>query len=233
MAAPIEPSPSSASAGSLAGIVLMSASLLEIPAMLHHPEVRMQNPSQAIAQLTALNTLAAWVHGTLIALMLLILTGLTEFARRRDLRRPLIRTGLVVYAAGVVGMIGAALVSGYITGRVPGTTLSVGAEDLAITTRLLALCMLFNQAFARFGALAMSAGIALWSLDLARLPGLARALGSLGVVIGVFCVATLILGVLQLDVRGMLLVIVLQAIWCVGLGLFLWRSAQADYQPIP
>ena len=80
----------------------------------------------------------------------------------------------------------------------------------------------------------MSVGIAAWSLDLVHGPGIERALGVFGMAIGAGCAGALILGALQLDVHGMLVVVVAQGIWCIGVGVLLWRPATVGaYQPMP
>ena len=67
----------------------------------------------------------------------------------------------------------------------------------------------------------MSAGIAAWSVDLLRTAGFARWLGAGGLLVGLAPAAALILGQLHLEVQGMLLVVVVQAIWSIGVGVLL------------
>src|SRR3984893_547448 len=204
-----------------AGALLIGGSILEIAAMAHHPSVHAHDVAAVLAQLQALAAVSAWVHGVLIALMLTVFFALTEFACQRGITRPSIRAGLIAYAAGVVAMMGAALVDGFVTPRVAMLGAGLRAADLSITAQLLDLCVLFNQALARLGAIALSAAIIAWSLDLLRRAGLERALGAAGIAIGLGCVAALIAGVLQLDLHGMMLVLVLQAAWTIGLGALL------------
>lgn len=211
----------SRAAARAAGALLIGGSILEIAAMAHHPSVHAHDMAAVLAQLQALSAASAWVHGALIALMLTVFFALTEFAWQRDIARPAIRAGLIAYAAGVVAMMGAALVDGFVTPRVAILAEGLRAADLSITAQLLNLCVLFNQALAHLGAIAMSVAIIAWSLDLLRRAGSERALGAAGIAIGLGCVAALIAGVLQLDVHGMMLVLVLQAAWTIGLGVLL------------
>jgi hypothetical protein len=211
----------SRTAARAAGALLVGGSILEIAVMAHHPSVHAHDVAAVVVQLQALGALSAWVHGVLIALMLTVFFALTEFAWQRGITRPAIRAGLIAYAAGVVAMMGAALVDGFVTPRLAILGAGLGAADLSIMAQLLHLCMLFNQALARLGAIAMSAAIIAWSLDLLLRAGLERALGVAGMAIGLGCVAALIAGVLQLDVHGMMLVLVLQAVWTMGLGVLL------------
>jgi hypothetical protein len=225
----------SRAAARAAGALLIGGSILEIAAMAHHPSVHAHDLAAVLVQLRALSAASAWVHGVLIALMLTVFFALTEFAWQRGITRPAIRAGLIAYAAGVVAMMGAALVDGFVTPRVAILAEGLGAADLSITAQLLHLCILFNQALAHLGAIAMSVAIIAWSLDLLRRAGFERALGAAGIAIGLGCVAALIAGVLQLDVHGMMLVLVLQAAWTIGVGVLLlrMRTVAPPHHPIP
>lgn len=217
-----------------AGALLIAATLLEMLAMAHHPQVHSHDLAQAITQLKGLAGVSAWVHGVLITLMWLGFFALSEFTLRHNPQRTAVRFGFMAYAAGVAALTGAAIVSGFITARVAQAGAGLDATDLRITGQLLNLCAMCNQALARLGVVAMSAGIAAWSADLVRAGGLERVLGVLGLAIGVGGAGALLGGVLQLDVHGMLAVVVAQGIWCMGVGVLLWRGAPAAlYQPIP
>ena len=223
------------SAARAAGALLIGGSILEIGAMAHHPSVHAHDVAAVLAQLQALAAVSAWVHGVLIALMLTVFFALTEFACQRGITRPAIRAGLIAYAAGVVAMMGAALVDGFVTPRVAMLGAGLRAADLSITAQLLNLCVLFNQALARLGAIALSAAIIAWSLDLVPRAGLERALGVAGMAIGLGGVAALLAGVLQLDVHGMTLVLVLQGAWMIGLGVLLLKAPRdrLTHHPMP
>lgn len=225
----------SRAAARAAGALLIGASILEIAAMAHHPSAHAHDIAALLVHLQALSAVSAWVHGVLIALMLTVFFALTEFAWQRGITRPAIRAGLIAYAAGVVAMMGAALVDGFVTPRVATLSTAVSATDLQVTSQLLKLCMLFNQALAHLGAVAMSVGIAAWSLDLVRGAGAERALGVFGVAIGLGSAGALILGAVQLDVHGMMLVLLLQVIWTTGVGVLLLRTRTVarPHHPIP
>ena len=225
----------SRAAARAAGALLIGGSILEIAAMAHHPSVHAHDLATVLVQLQALSAVSAWVHGVLIALVLTVFFALTEFAWQRGITRPAIRAGLIAYAAGVVAMMGAALVDGFVTPRVAILAEGLGAADLSITAQLLHLCILFNQALARLGAVAMSVGITAWSVDLVRGAGAERALGVFGVAIGLGSAGALILGALQLDVHGMMLVLLLQVIWTTGVGVLLLRTRNVaqPHHPMP
>lgn len=206
------------------GIALIVAALLEIPVMLHHPTARMPEVAQTIARLRETTSVAVWVHGLLIGLMLVSFYGLTEFSVWRGIRRLPIRAALIAYAFGVVAMIIATTVSGFVSGevgaRVPATT----ATDLSVAGGLFILCGVLSRAMANLATVLMSAAIVTWSVDLFRSTWFERLLGAVGTAIGVWTVVELVTGALKLDVHGMLLVVVLQSVWAAGVGLLLAKA---------
>jgi hypothetical protein len=208
-----------------AGILLVVATLLEIAAMAHHPSVHTQDIAQAIEAILRLASLSAWVHGVLIALMLGIFYVLAEFSRRRGIERPWVRAGLIAYAIGVLSMIGAASMSGFVIGHVAAAAPHVADADLRTTAQLLNFCSVLNQTFANLGAILMSLGIVFWSVDLLRTRPLPRLLGLFGLLVGIVPAVALIFGGLHLNVIGMTQVVVLQALWNVGIGVLLVRGA--------
>ncbi len=139
------------------GIVLFIASLLEVLGMLHHPSVQTLDISQAVEQIARFSRLSAVVHGVLIAFMLLIAYGFVDFALRRGLTLPLIRAGAIAYGCGVLVMVGAALVSGFIITDVASLIPHTTVVDLQINLQILLLCRVLNQACANFAVVAMSA----------------------------------------------------------------------------
>jgi hypothetical protein len=211
-----------------AGVLLIAASVLEIATMAHHPSVHASDARAALARLQELAPLSAWVHGILIALMLLGFFALSEFALWRGLTRWRVRAGLTAYAIGVMAMTGAALVSGFIAPQLFSLFDDPSAVDPTLIRVPLRLCALMNRALADLGAVAMSAGIFAWSLDLLTGQRAERAVGGLGVAVGLGCAVALIAGVLHLDVHGMMLTVVLQGIWTIATGVLLLGATRPD-----
>jgi hypothetical protein len=208
----------------IAGTVLAAATVLEIFVMAHHPSVHTADVAEAVRIISQLAPLGGWVHGTLQALLLIVAYGLSEFVLRRDIRRPLVRAGAIAYGAGVIVMLGAAMVSGFIITGLMTFTPHATPTDLQINAQLLVLCRVLNQSCANFGAVAMSAGIAFWSLDLLRDSGVPRNVGILGLLVSVVPALALMFGLLRLDVPGMTAVLLLQAVWNVAVGVGMMRS---------
>jgi hypothetical protein len=202
----------------IAALMLIGAPLLGILGMAHHPSVHAHGAAELAAGLKRSAELAALVHGFLIAVLIATLWALTEFSVWRGLRRALVRLALLTYGVGVLLMVCAALVSGLVTPRIAEAATDLMAPELQWVARLAAVAMLFNQAFARCGAVLMSVGICSWSMDLLR--DRAVLLGAFGTLCGLGCALAVGLGLLRLDVHGMMTVTVLQAIWTIGAG---WR----------
>jgi hypothetical protein len=204
-----------------AGVLLIAATIFEVAVMAHHPSVKTADLAFAIEKLRTMVALSAWVHGTLIALMLVGYYSFTQFASRRGLQRPLVLCGFIAYTAGMFALIAAALIDGFVTPRVVLPTTILGSGDIHITGQILVLCSLLNRAAADLGAVAISVGITAWSFDLLPETGLPRAAGMLGVLAGLASATILILGVLELNVHGMLIVLILQALWALAVGTLL------------
>jgi hypothetical protein len=206
--------------------VLVGAPLIQLLAMGHHPSVHAHEVAEVVSELRASAGRSAWVHGILIGLMYLVLVALTEFSVRRGLARPAVCAALITYGAGVLLMTAAALVSGFITPRIALAVPALAPADPALIAQLATFASLFNQAFAHCAAVLMSAGIALWSLDLLRGSVGARAVAVFGILSGLGCATAVVGGVLRLDVHGMTAVVVLESAWMIGVGVLLLREAR-------
>jgi hypothetical protein len=205
----------------LARWILLIAALLEVAAMLHHPSVQTPDPLEAAREMVALSFPAAMVHGLLITLLLLVSYGCAVFVSRRGLARPLIGIGSIFYAAGVVVMIGAALVSGFVLSDLARLLPHATAADSQGLESLFILCRVLNQTCANFGVMAMSVAIACWSLDLLGSFGISRVVGAWGCLVGIVPVLALPLRWIHLDVHGMAQVVALHASWYVAAAFIL------------
>jgi hypothetical protein len=204
--------------------ILLVATLLVVAAIAHHPSVQTSDPLEAAREMIALSSPAATVHGLLITLMLLITYGCAGFATRRGLARPLIGVGSIFYGAGVMVMIGAALVSGFVLPDLANALPHATAGDGPMLESIFILCRVLNQTCANFGVFAMSVGIGCWSLDLLGTSGVKRAVGAWGCVVGILPPLALSLRWIHLDVHGMTQVVVLQASWYLAVAFILSSS---------
>jgi hypothetical protein len=205
-----------------AGIVILAGSILSVFAMAHHPSVSASGAA-AMAEMAREAGLAGLVHGTLIAMMVAMIYGFWVFAERLDLSAGVVRLGTVSYVAGVGAMIGAALISGFVVAALGASYAGAEAGAIEAASPVLAFGHAANQALAKLGVIAMSAAILLWSVRLTGRTGADRAIGWLGVAIGVLPAALLLSGQLRLDVAGMGAVVIAQGVWNVAVGTQLIR----------
>lgn len=208
----------------VSGAILLAATLLEIPAMAHHPSVSAHDVGEAIVLISRISRLAADVHAFLMAMLLLVACGLWELAALRGLHRPLIRCAVLAYGVGVMFMLGAATVSGFLTGEVAEVLRRSTAGALTNEGLLLAFCRILNQSCAQIAVVAMSIGIGLWAIDLLRASGVVRLVGLLGVVGSLATIMGLLGGSLRLDVLGMSIVVLVQGVWNIAIALLLMRA---------
>ena len=131
------------------------------------------------------------------------------------MRRWPTRGGLIFYAAGVLGLVGAAIISGFVTAAAATRVHGSSELDLHVTAQLLGLCGLLNQALANFGSVAMAAGIFIWSADLLASVSetFARVVAGIGILAGTATIAAILSGAIHLDVHGMMLIALLLSVW--------------------
>ena len=206
----------------IAGIVLVATTLLSILMMAHHPTASTHEPASLAADLAGKATLSRVVHGALIAMIGLELYAFVVFAGRIANGRSAARAGLVAYAIGAGAMMGAALISGFVMSSL--AAYYAGAADPAPFVDFARLSMTGNQALANLGVFAMSTAIVLWSIALLHDRARGRWLAIVGFVTGLAPAIALAAGAIRLDVHGMLLVVVAQAVWNLAAGIEMIRG---------
>ncbi len=146
------------------------------------------------------------VHGVSLAAQPVVFLGLLGLWRR--LRSDVATAALVFYAFGIVAILSAAVLSGFVAPEV------VAERPLLFYTGQL------NQGFAKVSVAAIGASLILWGVALrfARLPAAA------GVIIGAVLVLGVLTGWLHLSASGIVIVTLLQAIWIILVAALLLRG---------
>jgi len=204
-----------------AALAIGVPSLLSVLLMAHHPSLHTSGMGEAVSALSRMATVNAFVHGGLILMLGTILFGFVEFSGLLGWGCPAVRGGMVAYGAGALFEAGAAIVNGFVVTRLAAGYAGQPAEALETLRPILRLCFEANQALAQVGVSATSLGIVAWSLALLRRAGAARAIGSLGLAVGVLPVAGLSSSLLSLNVGGMLAVVVAQTVWNLAVAAWL------------
>src|SRR5689334_7401672 len=132
-------------ARALAARVLLASALISMFAMAHHPTAHGVPPAELLRALIEKQALNAWVHGTLIALLLATTWALVELSAWRGLHRAPVRAAVLLQWTGVLAMIVAALVSGFLTTRIATRFVDAGAAGLEQARALLAAGWEVNQ----------------------------------------------------------------------------------------
>jgi hypothetical protein len=202
------------------GAGLLVAALLSLLFMTFHPSVHRAGAADVAAAIRKIAVAGRVVHAALIATLVVTAWGVLGLARRLGFERATVRLGALALLVGSCASIAAATLSGFVvTGLADGAG-SAGSEALA---GALQLCHVANQAFAQVGVVATAGALCLLSCTLLRRRGPARAVAVYGIVQAVVIVAALAVGVLRLDVHGMLGVVAAQAVWHGAVGVLLLR----------
>jgi hypothetical protein len=216
------------------GALIVVASVASVLFMTHHPSVASHQAAEVVAEIAQKARIDQVVHGTLIALTGALVFGFLELGSALGSGRAAVRAAFIAYAAGSAGLIGAALVSGFLVPALAARYQGASGPALDVLPHLLGLARLENRTLARFGVAATSGAILLWSVALMRRPrAFHLATGLLGLASGGVPLAALLLGALRLDVRGMTLVVVAQAAWNVAVGAQMFRGLSRGQRPRP
>jgi hypothetical protein len=220
----VPPAESSAPPGKIAGYAIGACAVLTMLAIAMHPQAEHRRMAEAVNEIAQLAPMLRIVHGTVIAFMIALLYGLTVYSLRRGLNREAVVAALVAYAAGAGVMVLAALIDGFLIPMIASTYAGASSEVLRIGASVLAACGAAIQVLAKFGVVAMSAAIALWSADLLRERGTLRIAGIVG------CAAVVIpLGVLFAEGKYIVpltlsIIVVAQGIWYLAIASLLVRE---------
>ena len=136
------------------------------------------------------------VHGVSIAAQPIVFLGLLGLWR--TLRSDVATAALVFYGFGIVAILSAAVLSGFV------------APEVVTDRQLLFYTGQLNQGFAKVSVAAIGVSLILWGAALwikARVPGAA------GVLLGAILSLGILTGLLHLNVSGIVFVTVLQAVW--------------------
>jgi hypothetical protein len=205
-----------------AGIVLIAATVLSVVAMAHHPSIASHDAAEAVAEVGRKADLSRLVHGVLIALMALDVYAFSVFCERLGFGRDAVRLGFVAFAIGTGAMISAATISGFVVSALAAHYASPDA-DASRFVDAASLAMAGNRALTNLGAIAFSGAILAWSIALWRDP-VRRWLAIVGFAAALLPAIALLGGFVRLDVTGMTLVVVAEAVWYVLAGIALIRG---------
>ena len=195
----------------IAGFVLATSTLMMLIAISHHPVASRRRGLEALEAIVGLGPTDRIVHGLLVLIIFAMIFSFTVYTLSR-VRLPLCVTAWVAFFAGNMSVIGAALVDGFFVPGFAESYLRSAPADAAPGLAILNAAAVGIQVLTRFGFLAISAAVLLWSIDLILDRGRARLIGLLGAIASVAVVATLFFGG-TINVHSLLVLVGLQALW--------------------
>ena len=204
------------------GIALIAGSVGGILTMAIHP---VAGASLTAEQVTHLAIASAVAHSLGMVSFLLVFLGACGLTWRIAGPDRMAFVAVVIYGFACVAIFIAATVSGFILPSI----MERMVRDLSAAVQwriVIAGIFQFNQAFARIYSVAASLAIVLWSASALRNGGFGRGIALYGCVVGPLITLGVGIGHLRLDVHGMALVAIAQAIWFIVMGATISRNAR-------
>jgi hypothetical protein len=211
------------------GIALIAASIGGMLTMAVHPTAGSAPLTPELVARLAVTSAAA--HSLAIVSFVALFLGACGLARRLSAPDRLSLAAVVVFGFACVSILIAASVSGFI---VPSIMRMMSHDVPANATQwkiVLAGIFQINQAFARIYSIAASLAVILWSASALRNGGLTRGLALYGCIISPLIILAIATGLLHLDVHGMGLIVLADAIWFILAGSQLYSQPSAAMIP--
>lgn len=206
------------------GWILIVSAILAVGFAMIHPQLTAHELTAVLRQMEAGAVFNGWVHGILMALYVVLVSGYLGFSRHLGLHKPLISLAMLAYGFGAVAMMGAAVINGFALGLFAERYTHIRPDQLNAVAASINAMGSISGTWAGVGAVASSMAILLWSVELLQLRGAWRATGAIGIGIGAITSIMLMSGTLILDVHGFLLLVLSQSIWTIAIGFQLLRG---------
>jgi hypothetical protein len=211
-----------------AGIALIAGSLCGTLTMAVHPTEAGSLTAPEVAHLSIVSGAA---HSLAMVSVLLLFLGACGLARRTAAADRISFAAIVTYGFACVAVVIAAAVSGFI---VPGIVKDMVRDVPAAAHQwqiVIDGIFQINQAFARIYSVAASIAIILWSVSALRNGGFGLGVAIYGYVIAALTIVGIGVGHLRLDVHGMAVVWLGQAIWFILVGYRLCSNPAGRISP--
>jgi hypothetical protein len=205
------------------GIALIAGSLGGILTMVIHPTGA---GAMSAEQTSHLAIVSAAAHSLAIASVIVVFLGACGLARTIAAPDRLAFAGLVTYGFACVSVLIAATVSGFIVPDILRHMVRDVPANAPLWKIVVDAIFQINQAFARIYSVAASLAVILWSISALRNGGLGRGVAIYGCIIAPIIILGIAIGHLRLDVHGMAVVALGQAIWFILAGIQLWSRKE-------
>ncbi len=207
------------------GIILTITTLLALILVAHHPVADMHDKGQGLQNLVAIGSADRWIHGALIAIVLMWAVGFSGFAWRLGIEHPAVMAGWLGYVMGCVFVILAGLIDGFIVPDLAVRLVDPTAHPAAYD--LLALCGVANQALTKLGLVFMAVGIIMWGHALMHHRGLARLIALMAMLTGGISAAFILISPARIDVQTLFWFLVGQVVWNLSIAMWMVRGMKS------
>ncbi len=207
----------------IAGWVLITLATLTVILMAMHPTSGTHDPREFVARVGRGVPGNAFVHGSLVTI---ILAMATCFLYLRDLlgaHRPIVRVGTIAMVVGTSGALVAGLVNGFMVPNVAARFLGADPSRIAALEPVLVLAREANATCARVSVVGLSLSAVAWSVALLGAPGWRRVIGMVGLVCGLTPLALHAGEHLRMNVPGYGLFVLVHSVWAAVAGVVLIR----------
>jgi hypothetical protein len=209
----------------LGGSLLIGYGLLSLVAIAHHPQVSAKlDDATTFARIAALSKTDEIMHGTMIALLLLLAFGLIVLARSRGLERPAVTGALLCSVLGIAAPIAAGTIDGFWLPWYAARMAGADPAHVAIGMQLVTAASIMIQVASKIGFVGIAMAIVLFSIDLFDGDRYHTLLGAYGVLAGASVIALLATFATRLTPQTLLAPMSLQTIWFVIVGTLLARG---------
>ncbi len=214
-------------------LTLALSAILSIAFLLHHPTIQAQKPKQQIAEVMQESMLNNMVHGSLIAIVLLILAAYFSYSLTRGYNKLSIVCAQLSFFIGSLCLVGAALINGFIYPDFVSSFAHTQTNELKHLMQFKALLWSSNQVLANVGVMAQSLAITLWAVNLFSYKSETNHQGNktltlvivlYGVGIGLYGLVSISTGYLSLDLTGMTQIALLQSLWHLMISYYMFKK---------
>jgi hypothetical protein len=207
--------------GRLFGAFLLGTAILTTVALTHHPSFGNHQPADVAKALAAGSAPNEAFHAFMIVMLGVLYLGLVGYSRRRGLESPLVLAGLIAATVGLAAETGAALIDGFFV-SIFGAHIARGNPALVDQgMQVISAAAIVLQILAKFGLVAISAAMVLWSVQLFDRDRAHIALGIVGCVAGTLTIVLTSTVATTLDPHNVALVYGTQALWYAAAGVLM------------
>lgn len=209
----------------LAATLLAVPSLLTLVLVSHHPVLGAHPAGGIAAGMAALAGMDKFTHGGLIATLGLQVLGFYLFSARLGWERPTVAAAFMAYAAGVVFMVIAATLDGFVTPDLVAGTCPPGSMTCANSNSVFHLVSVMIQDFSKLALVIMSVATACWAAALfAEKDAVDRGAAIIGIVCAIVPVAILLITGVRLRPGNLVGMVIAQVAWNLLAAMLMMRG---------